>query len=232
MSDVTVKCLQLIPLFAGLDPKALEPLCAAARRIAIKEGEILFKQGEPGDTLYLIEEGRLKVFTTGADEQEVVLDIMGPDQVIGELALLDGGPRSASIQALSGCDLLALDREPFMGHLRQNPETAIHLLTYLSANLRQRVLQAETPAVSNSAARLAHALLFLAERDGQIEPGVVTSTLRVKDLAAAIGTSPEWVSQMLNEWCRDGIIGMSGARRLLLHDVRALLVLSQREDLQ
>jgi CRP/FNR family cyclic AMP-dependent transcriptional regulator len=230
MAEVSVKCLEIIPLFAGLSREALEPLCAATHRVMVSGGEILFKQGDPGQTMYLIEEGRAKVYTCGADNQEIVLDILGPDQVIGELALLDGKPRSATVQALSDCQLLALDREPFMAHLRQNPETAIHLLNYLSANLRQRVLQAETASVSDSTARLAQVLLFLAERDGEIEPGLVTSTLRTKDLAAAIGTSEEWVSQMLNEWCLDGIIGMTGSRRLLLHDVEALKVLSQRDD--
>jgi CRP/FNR family cyclic AMP-dependent transcriptional regulator len=230
MAEVSVKCLEIIPLFAGLERKALEPLCAATHRVMVSEGEILFRQGDPGQTMYLIEEGRVKVCTRGADNQEIVLDILGPDQVIGELALLDGKPRSATVQALSDCQLLALDREPFMAHLRQNSETAIHLLNYLSANLRQRVLQAETASVSDSTARLAQVLLFLAERDGEIEPGLVTSTLRIKDLAAAIGTSEAWVSQMLNEWCLDGIIGMTGPRRLLLHDVEALKVLSQRDD--
>jgi CRP-like cAMP-binding protein len=230
MTEVDVKCLEVIPLFAGLKREALEPLCGAAHRVMVSGGEILFHQGDPGQTMYLIEEGRAKVYTRGADNQEIVLDILGPDQVIGELALLDGKPRSATVQALSDCQLLALDREPFMAHLRHNPETAIHLLDYLSANLRQRVLQAETASVSDSTARLAQVLLFLAERDGEIEPGLVTSTLRIKDLAAAIGTSEAWVSQMLNEWCLDGIIGMTGPRRLLLHDVAALEVLSQREE--
>jgi CRP/FNR family cyclic AMP-dependent transcriptional regulator len=230
MTEINVKCLEVIPLFTGLKREALEPLCAGAHRVTLSAGEILFQQGDPGETMYLIEEGRVTVYTHGADNQEIVLDILGPDQVIGELALLDGKPRSATVRALTDCQLLALDRGPFMAHLRQNPETAIHLLDYLSGNLRQRVLQAEAASVSDSTARLAQVLLFLAERNGAIEPGLVTSALHIKDLAAAIGTSEEWVSQMLNEWCRDGIIGMTGPRRLLLHHVEALKVLSRRDD--
>jgi CRP-like cAMP-binding protein len=222
--------LALIPLFAGLSPDQLAPLSSATRAVSLKEGELLCKQGEPGDTMYLIDEGRLKVYIQGTDNKEVVLDILGPDDVIGELALLDGQPRSAYAQALSDCELLALDRAPFLQHLRQYPATAIHLLTYLSMRLRQTVLQAESLAVNDSVGRLAHVILFLAERDGEIEPGVVTSALRKKDLAAAIGCSEEWVTRMLQEWSRDGIIGMTGPRRLILHDVAALKALSHRED--
>jgi CRP/FNR family cyclic AMP-dependent transcriptional regulator len=217
--------LSLIPLFAGLTPEELEPLQALTRRVAVKEGQVLFTQGDPGETLYLIETGRLKVYTLDTEGQEVVLDIMGPDDVIGELALLDGQPRSATVEALSECDLLAIDREPFLAHLMQHPETALRLMEYLTRNLRQRVFHAETLALSHSAARLAHVLLFLAERDGRVEPGLVTATLNQKDLAAAVGTSEEWVHNMLAEWCRDGIIGMTGSRRLILHDVEALRAL-------
>ncbi len=230
MSEVTVETLKLVPLFAGLDSGALLPLCPATRRITLNEGEVLFKQGEPGDTLCVVEEGCLKVFVYGQDDQEIVLDLVGPDRVIGELALLDGQPRSATVQALSDSVLLVLDREPFLQHLHQHAETAVHLLMVLSHNMRQRVMEAETSSESNSAARLAHTLLFLAEQDGRIEPGLVTSTLRTKHLAAAVGTSEEWVKQTLHDWCRDGVIGMTGPRRLLLHDVEALKAVSGWDD--
>lgn len=226
----TVNMLAMIPLFAGLDRDALLPLAGAVRQVTLPERTVLFEQGDPGSTLYLVVDGTLKVYLRGEDDQETVLDIIVPDQVLGEMALIDGKPRSASAVALSDCTLLALDREPFMEHLEAHPKTAIHLLQYLCSNLRQRVLQAEVPAMHNSAARLAHAILFLAERDGSIEPGLVTSALRKKDLAAAIGTSEAWVTQMLDQWSRDGIIGMTGTRRLLLHDVAALVTLSERED--
>lgn len=222
--------LARIPLFAGLDAAALTPLAESVRRVQLAEGETVCSQGEPGNTLYIVLTGRLKVFTHGPNDQEIVLDIVGPDQVLGELALLDGKSRSATVEAVSACELLALDREPFMQHLENYPKTAIHLLQYLSASLRQRVLQTEVTEVRTSASRLAHTILFLADRNGKIEPGLVTSRLSKRDLAAAIGTSREWVSQMLKEWSREGIIGLTGSRRLLLHDVEALRALSQSKE--
>lgn len=229
MSEITVKTLAAIPFFAGLDESALTPLVAAARLVTLDAGEILCRQGEPGNTMYLVLEGRLKVSILGPDQQEVVLDVAGPDNVLGELSLIDGEPRSATVEAVSDCKLVALDREPFLQHLSQNALTALHLLHYLATTMRQRVLQNEVVTVSSSSTRLAHTLLFLAEKDGRIEPGVVTNTLNKKDIAAAIGTSEEWVERMLAEWAREGIIGMTGSRRLLLHDVEALRALSQRD---
>ncbi|MCD4686973.1 MAG: Crp/Fnr family transcriptional regulator [Anaerolineae bacterium] len=230
MSEITAETLAAIPLFAGLDESALAPLVAAARQVTLGAGEILCKQGAPGSTMFMVLDGRLKVFIQGPDEQEIVLDIAGPDNVIGELSLIDGQPRSATIEALSDCTLLALDRDPFMQHLAQNALTALHLLHYLTTIMRQRVLENEVVLTSSSATRLAQTLLFLAERDGRVAQGLITNRLNQKDLAAAIGTSEEWVAQMLAEWCREGIIGMTGARRLLLHDVDALRALSQHDD--
>lgn len=230
MSAPNKSRLAFIPLFEGLSNEDLAPLEKATRCVSLQPGEILFEQGEPGDTIYLIEEGRLKVYVVGADQKEIVLDILGPDDVIGELALLDGKPRSAYGQALTVCTLLALDRDSFLNHLRYHPETTLYMLVYLSERLRQTVLQAEALAVNDSPSRLAQALLFLAERDGEITPGLVTSALRCKDLAAAIGTSEEWVSQMLAAWAADGLIGLTGPRRLLLHDVEALKVIARREE--
>ncbi len=230
MSDITADCLAAIPLFRGLSAEALAPLCETMRRFNLRRGEMLFQKGEPGNSMILIEEGKLKVYTLGEGERQVVLDILGPNDVLGEMALLDGKPRSAYAQAEEDCVLLALDREPFLAHLQTHPETAIHLLSYLSERMRQMVLQAESLPVNDSSARLAHVLLFLAERDGEVERGLITSTLRKKDLAAAIGTSEEWVTHKLNEWSHDGIIGMPSSRRLLLHDVETLRRLSRGED--
>lgn len=222
-----IKVLARIPLFAGLEESALEPLAESVRRVALGKGERLGTQGEPGQTLYTVLSGQLKVFTHGPGNKEIVLDIVGPDQMLGELAVLDGKAWSATVEALADCELLALDRAALLGHLEQQPQAAIHLLQNLSAALRQRVLHTEVTQVRSSAARLAHTILFLADRNGTVKPGLVTSRLNQKDLAATIGTSEEWVAQMLAEWSREGIIGLTGSRRLLLHDVAALRALSR-----
>lgn len=230
MADAVGSMLSKIPLFAGLTPEQLDPLNDAVRRFSLKEGEVLFQKGEASDAMYLLETGSLRVFIHGPGGREVVLDILEPGDAVGEMGLIDGGPRSAYVQAAADCELLALDRKPFMDYLSEHADIAIRMMVYLVARQRQLVLQAETFTANDSSARLAHTLLFLAEKDGRIEPGLVTSSLRKKDLAAAVGTSEEWVTRTLTEWSHDGIIGMTGARRLLIHDVEALKALSHRDD--
>lgn len=230
MADSIESRLASIPLLAGLSPKELAPLRDVVRRLNLNRGEMLFRQGEPGTTMYLLEQGSLKVYTVGPQGEETVLDDLESGDVLGELSLLDGQPRSTFAQATSDSELLALDRGPFMEHLRRHPETAITMLTNLSVRVRQTAVQPQTVSAGDGEARLAQVLLFLAERNGTIETGLVTSTLNQKNLAEAIGASEEWVSQMLDEWCRLGIIGMTGSRRLLLHDVQALEELCNRDE--
>ncbi len=229
MSNATQSRLAAVPLLAGLSTEELAVLDRSLRTVSLKEGETLFHQGDPGDALYIIESGQLKVCTHGTDNQEIVLNIMGTGDRFGELALLDGQPRVATIVALTDCELLALDRAPFIGYVWQRPEMAIRMLAHVSNQLRQRVVMHETLDTRDSVSRLAQVVLFLAERDGSVEPGVVTSTLNKKQMAEAIGTSEEWVTRMLAEWSQEGIIGMTGPRRLILHDVEALKRLTQHE---
>lgn len=230
MAEETIECLRTVPLFRGLPADVLGPVCDRLRRFTLQQGEFLFQRGEPGTSLFIIEAGTLRVYTLGESERQVLLDLLGPGGVLGELALLDGRPRTAYAQAETDCEILALDRELFLEHLQQRPDTALRLLSNLSARLRQTVVQAESLSVRGSASRLAHVILFLADRDGEPQAGLVTPRLNRKDIAAAIGTSEEWVMQTLTEWSREGIIGMTGPRRLILHDVDALRLIADQEE--
>jgi len=222
MAEGLIDCLAALPLFHGLSPEFLGPLSEHVRQFSLGQGEILFQKGDPGGSMFIVESGSVRVYTLGEGERQVVLDVLGPGDVLAEMSLLDGRPRSAYAQAETDSTLYALDREPFLQHLQAHPETAIALLGNLSARLRQTVFHAEAVTVRGSAARLARVILLLADRDGVTQSGLVTSRLNRKDIAVAIGTSEEWVTQMLTEWSRDGIIGMTGPRRLILHDVEAL----------
>lgn len=230
MAEGLIDRLAAVPLFRGLSPDALSAVCDHLRRFTLKQGEMLFQKGDPGDSMFIVETGSVRVYTLGEGERQVLLDVLGPGDVLAELSLLDGRPRSAYGQAEADSELYALDREPFLQYLHAHPDTAIALLGNLSARLRQTVFQAESVTVRGSAARLAHVILFLADRDGEPQTGLVTSRLNRKDIAAAIGTSEEWVMQTLTDWSREGIIGMTGPRRLILHDVEALRLIAQQEE--
>jgi len=230
MSEGDEDRLSQIPLFAGLSPDELRLLAQAARHVVLEAGDMLFEQGDAGSTLYMIAEGRLRLFIRQDGNEELAVDVLGPGEVVGELSLFDPEPHKVSAQAEIETEVLALDRKAFLKFLRQYPEASVHMMKYLSERLRDTAPSARVHVGEGTPARLAHVLLFLADHDGDIQPGLVTSTLRKKDLADAIGTSEEWVAQMLEAWSQEGIIGMTGPRRLILHDVEALKALANRDD--
>jgi len=228
MSDELLQALASIALFSGVSLDELASLAAGMYQVTLRENEMLFEQGQPGDTMYLIEEGELKIFTLGTGGREVVIDILSTGDVLGQLSLVDGKAHTVYARAMTDCLLMALSRGPFLDHMRQHPDTTVQLMANMSARLRQTGLQTESLSASDSQARLAQAILFLAERDGEVTAGLATSVLNKKDIAATIGTSEEWVNRTLSDWSRDGIIGITGGRRLLLHDVDSLRALSGR----
>lgn len=128
--------LSRIPLFAHLDAAGHEALLGLLTRQAVKAGEPVFWFGDRGDTLYIVEDGRVEVTAPDAKGGHVRLDTLGPGGVFGELGLIDGGPRSATVRALSDCSLMALPRGPFYAFLRQRPDVAIDMLQVLGARLR------------------------------------------------------------------------------------------------
>ncbi len=128
--------LSRIPLFARLDAAGNEALLALMTRQSVEAGEPVFWFGDRGDTLYIVEDGRAEVTAPDARGGHVRLDTLGPGGVFGELGLIDGGPRSATVRALTDCSLLALPREPFHAFLRQHPDVAIDMLQVLGARLR------------------------------------------------------------------------------------------------
>ncbi len=132
----TARPLAHIPLFAGLDEPGQRALQTLLTRHTVKANEPVFWVGDRGDTLFVVDEGRVAVTAPDVRGEHVLLDTVGPGGIFGELSLLDGGPRSATVRALTDCSLLTLDRQAFHGVLRQRPDVAIAVLQLLGARLR------------------------------------------------------------------------------------------------
>jgi CRP-like cAMP-binding protein len=131
-----VKPLQNILLFAGLSEESLLELAEKLVPLELEENEILFKKGDPGNALYIIQQGWVKAFAENTRGEEVVLNEFGPGESFGEMSLIDGRPRSASIQAMDDTLLLILRRENFLEMLASHPTFALELLRDISAKLR------------------------------------------------------------------------------------------------
>jgi CRP-like cAMP-binding protein len=135
MNDHIVS-LQSISLFAGLSEESLQELAISLEPIALKKGEVLFQKGDPGNALYIIREGWVKAYAENTRGEKVVLNEFGPGESFGEMSLVDGRPRSATIQSTNPTRLLILRQESFFKMLANHPTFALELLRDISNKLR------------------------------------------------------------------------------------------------
>ena len=122
--------LSRISLFQGMKPEALRALSERTAVRSLPADAVLMEQGDPAGALYAVLRGRLKVYLTGPEGKEIVVDVRGPGQYLGEMAL-DGAPRSASVKAIEACEVAEIPREEFAGLLQQNPDVALHMIQNL-----------------------------------------------------------------------------------------------------
>jgi CRP/FNR family transcriptional regulator, cyclic AMP receptor protein len=206
-------------------PEALSrPLFIAARPRGLKAGEVLFAAGDAGDGCYLLDQGLLKVSMTSSRGEERTIAILGPGAVVGELSMIDGGPRSASIVALSDCLLRFTSPEGFAKFMATHPKAYEALVAILAFRLRQadEVLAATTFLTVKE--RVAHALVELAEHVGTSSGAgqiLLHEKISLADLAAMAGVARENVSRVMSGWRRRNLL--SGSQRYYcLNDIAGL----------
>jgi len=202
--------LQKVPLFAGLAPERLEALTEVTTTKRLAAREQLFHKGDPAAQVYVVASGRMKVVSTSSEGEEVLFAILDEGEVVGELPMLTGGRRTASVVALEACELLALARRDFLRFLREQPEAAIELMVVLAERLVRISEFAEDALFLALPARLAKKLLHLAERYGAEAGGGTRIDLRLSqgELADLVGTTRESVNKQIRAWTGDGILRM------------------------
>jgi CRP/FNR family transcriptional regulator, cyclic AMP receptor protein len=210
--------LRNVSIFADLDAAAV----AALERIAeVKEypaGALIVSQEDPGDALFVLVSGRVKVVLYGDSGREIILSIFrSPGDFFGEMSLLDDEPRSATVIADRASRLLVLSRREFQAHLEGHPRTALRVLQEVSRRLRRADAVIGNLALLDVYGRLAGKLREMAETDGEeTDDGVLVRQRPTQaEIAAMIGTSRETVSRALSEFSRRGWLAMSGKRLLL-----------------
>lgn len=209
--------LREISLFQDLPEAALLELAKHARLMEVPAGEVLFDQDDPGDAFYLIDEGQAHIMRKYDNGEEVCLKTLGPFDVVGELSMVVGQPRTGSVVTASDCTLIALDREPFMEVIDRVPGAAVSVMQQLGLRLYHMNLQVREHAIGNAAARVASIMLLLAgDKAGEV-PGVQ----RINRMARAAGMDGDALDRMLREWMRQGIIDYDG-RLLVVKNVDAL----------
>ena len=219
MDDV----LRRAPLFAALDDEQAAELRASMTETTLARGESLFHEGDPGDRLYVIVDGKVKLHRASADGRENMLQVVGPGEMIGELALFDPGPRSATATALTEVKLLGLGHGDLQPWLSARPEVAMALLRAISRRLRRTNDVMSDLVFADVPGRVAKALLDLSRRFGvQSEEGIhVVHDLTQEELAQLVGASRETVNKALADFAQRGWLRLE-ARAVILMDVERL----------
>jgi len=209
--------LSSVSIFSSLGDQELDLLLRATTTKQLKAKEVLCRKGDPGNQLYGILSGSLKVTTTGTDGKDVMFGLMGAGEIIGEIALLDGEERSATVTAVEKTELLTLHRRELIPFLEKNPRAAIGLSVVLAARVRQLSDRAEDRQTMPLPGRIAKRLLSLSERYGKrpIVGGPVEIRMPQQDLADLVGTTRESVNKQLRAWEEEGIVELGRARVIL-----------------
>ncbi|MFC6852114.1 Crp/Fnr family transcriptional regulator [Aquipuribacter hungaricus] len=214
--------LRRAPLLAAVDEESATDIIGRMKAVELARGDRLFHEGDPGDALYVIETGKIRLARRAADGRENLLAILGPGEMFGELSLFDPGPRVATAVAVSNARVHSLTRDDFVPLLDQ-PRVALSLLAALGRRLRRTNEALADLVFSDVPGRVAKALLDLASRFGrQSEDGVlVAHELTQEELAQLVGASRETVNKALADFAGRGWLRLE-ARAVTILDAERL----------
>ncbi|MCB0001217.1 MAG: Crp/Fnr family transcriptional regulator [Anaerolineae bacterium] len=209
--------LRQTTLFAGLTDVELDALALDLRRHSFAPGVIIFHRDAPGNALYLVESGRVRIFLLSETGQEITLNFHGAGDCFGELALLDGLPRSAGAITMEQTVVHSLHRDDFLRHLHAHPHIAESILEVLSRRLRQLTDYTENLAFLDVYDRVASKLLDLALRYGVQDGGIrIDLSLTQGELATWVVASRERVNKVLGLLRDRGLINLDGKSIIIL----------------
>lgn len=217
-------------LLRHLRPEELKRLAGHAVLARHKAQSVIFQKGDLGTSAMAVIRGRVKICTFSADGREIILNIVNPGSLFGEVALLDGRERTADAVALEETDLAVLERDRFLPFLAANPEIAIRLLAVLSERLRQTSALLEDALLRETPSRIARGLLRLADTFGRSDPDGTRINIRLsqQQIGSLVGISRESVNRQVGEWTRAGHLAVDGGF-IVLRDRTALERLAELE---
>jgi CRP/FNR family transcriptional regulator, cyclic AMP receptor protein len=217
------------PLFRELPAPVIERLASYMKRRSVARGATIFAKGDPGTGLMGVLAGSVKISVASANGRDVVLNIIHEGEIFGEIALLDGRPRTADAAAMSDCELIVIERRDFVPFLRSQPDVALKFLEILCARLRWTSQQVQDLTFLNLPTRLAKALLRLtADVEASEAKGKVTITQR--ELSQIISRSRESTNKQLRAWAKHGWIRLERGGVTVLRSDKLLEVASEDSE--
>jgi CRP-like cAMP-binding protein len=195
-------------LFRGLNADERKVLVARARVRTFSSGDTVFLMGAPGDSMMAVLKGTVRISCPSAEGKEIVLGTVQPGDFFGEIALLDGKPRSADAKAISACSLAVLDRRDVLDFLGRHPGAWDAVVQVLCQRLRKLTEKTAEVALLDLPGRLAKTLLRLAGADQDDAPATAMQPIALsqRELGNIVGASRESINKCLREWQRNGII--------------------------
>ncbi len=214
--------LGMNPLFSGLGEDAIRGIAGLCTRRALDSGEVLFQKGDKGDALFGVRRGRVRIETGTAAGGRLTLNVLGPGDLFGEIALFDGQPRTADAIAAEASELFTVRRSDFLAYLEREPRVTLRLLEMLCQRIRWVSDRMEEAVLLPLHARLARRLCMLADDFGS------EVHISQEELGVYVGAARESVNRQLQEWRRAGIIELRRGRISLL-DMDRLTVAASGE---
>jgi CRP-like cAMP-binding protein len=209
-----VSALSVSSFFSALGPDAIAQIAALCTSRKLSDGEILFLKGDPGDALYGVRRGQVVITTTTDTGRQFTLNILGPGDIFGEIALLDGHPRSADAVASGPVELFMIRRSDFQDLLKRQPEITTRIIELLCERLRFSSERLEEASLLSLKSRLARRLLKLADDFGEdIE-------ITQEELSVLVGAGRETVNRQLQKWRKSGVVQLGRARVIIVDSLR------------
>jgi len=210
-------------VLSELPETLLSELFQDAVKLNLHDGEVLFRAGDAGDGCYRIETGLVKIVVASQHGEERIISLLGPDAIVGELSIIDGAPRSASVVAIADCSLSFVSQKKFHNYTAAHPEFTTDLVKLLARRLRETDDALAAATFLSVKARLARALLNIANYVGKENNGKILLQLKIGqgDLAAMAGVARENVSRALSELRKQDIVTRS-SNYYCINDPRAL----------
>lgn len=206
--------LESVPIFSELDSDTLGKIVKSGITQTFKKNSIILSEEESGSALFVIVEGKVKVSRSSGDDKEVILAILNESDFFGEMSLLDGMARSATVTAIEDSKLFIIQRTEFLDLLKKYPDVSISLLTELTKRLRASSMKVKALSLKDAEGKVATVLLQLADDIGKIRQGIVEIDHLPfqQELANMAGTSRETISRTLHSFAKKGLIELDGSK--------------------
>ena len=204
------------PIFCDLDPEALDQLCRYAKHSSLKRGATIVSKGDPGNSLIAVISGTVKISVSSPDGRSAILNLIGPGETFGEVAVLDGLARTADATANTNCEIYVIDRRDFLPFVRSQPALAMRFIELLCTRLRWTSDQVEEVILQDLPGRLASALLRLTEKH-KLAQGGRTIAVTQQEISEMVGMTRESINKQLRAWATRGWVRLEHGAIVVLN---------------